>query len=183
MLIQFYAEKLLFKPWPGPGPWSLVLTLYLLLSSPACKLVRERDRVGGRFPAGLWQQRTRGSIYKIDVVLSASQSYCGNHIPIFTKNKTPHLPPPPPASAPMYPHAQIFLFRKHSEYCPYSHIFQHQIWNFTQYLQESVMVFPPWHTSLSVFAPVALITNSQDSWLFWYCVENTARPLCHSQNN
>ena len=45
------------------------------------------------------------------------------------------------------------------------------------------MVFPPWHTSLSLFAPVALITNSQDSWLFWYYVENTAQLGCHSQNN
>ena len=45
------------------------------------------------------------------------------------------------------------------------------------------MGFPPWHTSLSVFAPVALITNSQDSLLFWSGVENTAQRQCHSQNN
>ena len=127
MLIQFYAEKLLFKPWPGPGLWSLVLTVYLLLSSPACKLVRERDRVGGRFPAGLWQQLTRGSIYKIDVVLSASPSYCGNHIPIFTKNKTPHLPPPTSLLQLLLLCTRAHLFRKHSDYCPYRHIFQHQI--------------------------------------------------------
>ena len=105
---------------PAPLPYGLcflVLTVYLLLRSPACNLVRERDRVGGRFPAGLWQQRTRGSIYKIDVVLSASQSYCGNYIPIFTKNKTHHhlpllLPP---------------LTTQQNPDCPLDHIFQHQI--------------------------------------------------------
>ena len=47
-----------------------------------------RDGVGGSLPAGEWQGLTRGSIYKIDVVLSASPGYCGNHIPIFTENTT-----------------------------------------------------------------------------------------------
>ena len=86
----------------------------LLLGYPECNLVRRGDRVGGRFPAGLWQQRTRGSIYKIDVVLSASQSYCGNHIPIFTKNKTHH-------------HHLPLLLPPLTSDCPLHHIFQHQI--------------------------------------------------------
>ena len=47
-----------------------------------------RDGVGGRKSAGDWQRLTRGSVYKIDVVLSAGPGYCGNHIPIFTENTT-----------------------------------------------------------------------------------------------
>ena len=109
-----------------------------------------RDGVGGSLPAGEWQGLTRGSIYKIDVVLSASASYCGNHIPISTKNKTHHLPLPLLAPGTGLSLQTILIF-------------QHQISIFPQYLQESVMVFPPWHTGLSVFAPVAVITNSQDS--------------------
>ena len=91
MLIQFYAEKLLFKACHGSG--LVVLTAYLLLVCPGGTPGQgELDRVGGRFSAWLWQELTRGSIYKIDVVLSASPSYCGNHIPIFTKNKIHPLP-------------------------------------------------------------------------------------------
>ena len=125
------------NPAPLPyGPWSLVLTVYLLLRSPACNLVRERDRVGGRFPAGLWQQRTRGSIYKIDVVLSAGPGYCGNHIPIFTKNKTHDLPlllPTPRTRASSQCQSLLFL-----------HIFLHQIYLISpQYLPESVSSLPP----------------------------------------
>ena len=122
-----------------------MLTVNLLLGCPECNLVRRGDRVGGRFPAGLWQQRTRGSIYKIDVVLSASASYCGNHIPISTKNKTHHLPLP---RLPLQPGLSLQTIL----------IFQHQISNFSSIFTGICHGF-----SALAYRPVCICPRSSDN--------------------